>query len=128
MPGSVMPYVALINWLSSVNFPLAIVNIWNPASGNGLQQGELVLTGYVPEHELIQLYRLCKLFIFASLHEGFGLPVLEAMSCGAPAVGSNVTSIPEVIGNPEALFDPYSVSSIREKIAQCLTDDAFWRV
>ncbi|EKS8785194.1 glycosyltransferase [Escherichia coli] len=95
------------------------------ASGNGLQQGELVLTGYVPEDELIQLYRLCKLFIFASLHEGFGLPVLEAMSCGAPVIGSNVTSIPEVIGNPEALFDPYSVSSMRDKIAQCLTDDTF---
>ncbi|MCF3439936.1 glycosyltransferase, partial [Escherichia coli] len=72
-----------------------------------------------------QLYRLCKLFIFASLHEGFGLPVLEAMSCGAPVIGSNVTSIPEVIGNPEALFDPYSVSSMRDKIAQCLTDDTF---
>lgn len=95
------------------------------ASGNGLQQGELVLTGYVPEDELIQLYRLCKLFIFASLHEGFGLPVLEAMSCGAPVIGSNVTSIPEVIDNPEALFDPYSVSSMRDKIAQCLTDDTF---
>ena len=95
------------------------------ASGNGLQQGELVLTGYVPENELIQLYRLCKLFIFASLHEGFGLPVLEAMSCGAPAIGSNVTSIPEVIGNPDALFDPYSVTSIRKKITQCLTDTHF---
>uniref|UniRef100_UPI0023600828 glycosyltransferase n=1 Tax=Escherichia coli TaxID=562 RepID=UPI0023600828 len=70
-------------------------------------------------------YRLCKLFIFASLHEGFGLPVLEAMSCGAPVIGSNVTSIPEVIGNPEALFVPYSVSSMRDKIAQCLTDDTF---
>ncbi|HFT6599387.1 TPA: glycosyltransferase [Klebsiella oxytoca] len=95
------------------------------ASANGLLQGELVLTGYVPENELIQLYRLCKLFIFASLHEGFGLPVLEAMSCGAPAIGSNVTSIPEVIGNPDALFDPYSVSSIREKMTQCLTDAHF---
>ncbi|MDP1211649.1 glycosyltransferase, partial [Klebsiella pneumoniae] len=74
---------------------------------------------------LIQLYRLCKLFIFASLHAGFGLPVLEAMSCGAPAIGSNVTSIPEVIGNHEALFDPYSVSSNRDKIAQCFTDNVF---
>lgn len=95
------------------------------ALGNGLQQNELILTGYVPENELIQLYRLCKLFIFASLHEGFGLPVLEAMSCGAPAIGSNITSIPEVIGNADALFDPRSVSSIREKIAQCLTDAHF---
>ncbi|MDP1013776.1 glycosyltransferase, partial [Klebsiella pneumoniae] len=75
------------------------------SSGNGLHLGELVLSVYVPDHVLIQLYRLCKLFIFASLHEGFGLPVLEAMSCGAPAIGSTVTSIPEVIGNPEALFD-----------------------
>ncbi len=57
--------------------------------------------------------------------KALGCLVLEAMSCGAPAIGSNVTSIPEVIGNPEALFDPYSVSSIREKIAQCLNDAPF---
>lgn len=66
-----------------------------------------------------------KLFVFASLHEGFGLPILEAMTCGAATIGSNVTSIPEVIGYADALFDPYSVESIKEKLHQALSDEIF---
>ena len=78
----------------------------------------------MPEDELIQLYRLYKLFIFASLMKVLGCRFWKQCR-GAPVIGSNVTSIPEVIGKPEALFDPYSVSSMRDKIAQCLTDDTF---
>lgn len=91
----------------------------------GLAPHELVLPGYVEDDVLITLYSNSELFVFPSVHEGFGLPLLEAMSCGAPAIGSNCTSIPEVIGLDEALFDPLDVNAIRNKMAQALSDPAF---
>lgn len=93
----------------------------------GLQEEEFILTGYVDENTLVKLYNLCKLYVFTSWHEGFGLPVLEAMACGAPVIGSNTTSLPEVIGLESALFDPYSVASISEKMRQALTNDEFYQ-
>lgn len=91
----------------------------------GLQADELIFTGYVTDEELVQLYNLCRLYVFPSWHEGFGLPALEAMACGAPVIGADTSSLPEVIGLKEALFDPYDVSAIAAKIAQVLEDDAF---
>lgn len=85
----------------------------------------IILTGYVPDEDLAAIYSFCDLFVFPSIHEGFGLPPLEAMACGAPAIGSNRTSIPEVIGRPDALFDPLSASSISRKIVEVLTDKGF---
>lgn len=95
------------------------------AKSAGLKPDELCFTGYVTDEELIQLYNLCKLFVFPSWHEGFGLPALEAMACGAPVIGANGTSIPEVIGLAEALFDPLSPQSIMEKMAHVLRDESF---
>ncbi|MDO6388166.1 glycosyltransferase family 1 protein [Uliginosibacterium sp. 31-12] len=91
----------------------------------GLRQGEFVMTGYVPDHELICLYQACTLYVFPSLHEGFGLPVLEAMAAGAPVIASNCSCIPEVVGLDEALFDPYSVESMSGKMLHGLRDGAF---
>jgi glycosyltransferase involved in cell wall biosynthesis len=90
-----------------------------------LKSTELVLTGYVNDSELISLYSLNKLFVFPSTHEGFGLPVLEAMACGAAVIGSNCSSIPEVIGFADALFDPFSTHSIAAKMVEALKDDVF---
>jgi len=86
----------------------------------GLTKDDLILTGYVSDEELISFYSICDLFVFSSIHEGFGLPVLEAMNCGAIVIGSNITSIPEVIGIEDALFDPYSIESIASKIAEVI--------
>ena len=95
------------------------------ALATGLTNGELLFTGYISDEELIHLYSGCKLFVFPSWHEGFGLPALEAMACGAPVIGSNTSSLPEVIGLEEALFDPLNVLSIAAKLQQALTDDIF---
>ena len=89
----------------------------------GLADDELVLTGFVSDDDLIALYRATDLFVYPSEHEGFGLPALEAMACGAPVIGSNRTSIPEIIGLDEALFDPMSVPDISRKMAEVLTND-----
>ena len=86
---------------------------------------DVLFLGYVPDEDLVALYNLCKAFIFPSLHEGFGLPLLEAMLCGAPVIGSNSSSIPEVINYPDALFNPLSDTAIAAKIEAVLTDATF---
>lgn len=86
---------------------------------------DVLFTGYVSDEELVHLYNLCALFVFPSWHEGFGLPPLEAMACGAPVIAANRTSLPEVIGLPEALFDPFDVRSIADKMLAALEDREF---
>ena len=95
------------------------------ASRLGLGPHDLVCTGFVDDDDLIQLYNCTTLFVFPSLHEGFGLPALEAMACGAAVIGSDRSSIPEVIGRQDALFDPARPQAIAAKIQQALTDSAY---
>lgn len=91
----------------------------------GLDEDEVVLTGFVEETDLVSLYRLAKVAVFPSLHEGFGLPALEAMCCGRAVIASDRSSLPEVVGRADALFDPTSSTSIGEMLGKALTDDAF---
>ncbi|MFZ6760610.1 glycosyltransferase [Undibacterium sp. Ji50W] len=91
----------------------------------GLAEDDVVLTGFVPDADLPLLYQACALFVFPSWHEGFGLPALEAMSCGAPVIASNASSLPEVLGCPEALFNPRDIKSIAGKMAEVLQNPAF---
>ncbi|MCL7420750.1 MAG: glycosyltransferase [Methylobacter sp.] len=95
------------------------------ASQHGLSKDDIVLTGFVSEDDLLALYNLCTLFIFPSKHEGFGLPALEAMRCEAPVIGANTSSLPEVIGWEEALFDPHSEEAIAAAIGRALSDIKF---
>ena len=76
--------------------------------------------GYVSETDLAALYRLCTVFAYPSLYEGFGLPLLEAMACGAACVSSRSSSLPEVGGDAVAYADPLSVASIRDALARLL--------
>jgi glycosyltransferase involved in cell wall biosynthesis len=86
-----------------------------------LDPKSIVYPGYVPDADLRLFYAKCSLFVFPSLHEGFGLPVLEAMGCGAPVIGSNCTSIPEIIDRQDALFDPEQPRSIAERMNELLS-------
>ncbi|SFV55143.1 putative Glycosyltransferase [hydrothermal vent metagenome] len=86
---------------------------------------EVILTGFVSDKDLIGLYRDSYLLVFPSHHEGFGLPVLEAMSCGTAVIGSNNSSIPEVINREDALFNPFSILDISEKIRKVMIDKEF---
>jgi glycosyltransferase involved in cell wall biosynthesis len=91
------------------------------ASSQGLTSDEFTITGRVSDADLVGLYRLCKLFVFPSISEGFGLPALEAMSCGTPTIASNTTSLPEVMGREEAMFDPLDVDALTQKMSTLLS-------
>lgn len=91
----------------------------------GLSPDDVVLTDFVSDDDLASLYASAKLFAFPSFHEGFGLPALEAMQCGAPVIGSSLSSMPEVIGREDALFDPYSTQDMARVLAKALGDEAF---
>ncbi len=78
--------------------------------------------GHVPDDVLPSLFTSAAVFTLPSLHEGFGLPVLEAMACGTPVVASNVYALPEVCGDAAELVDPYSVESIANGLLRVLSE------
>ena len=82
----------------------------------------VIFTDIVPEHDLPYLYSMASLFVYPSFYEGFGLPPLEAMACGTPVITSNVTSLPEVVGDGGILVDPSDTDAIRQKIDLVLSD------
>jgi glycosyltransferase involved in cell wall biosynthesis len=81
------------------------------------------LLGFVSDGELAALYRLCTVFAYPSLYEGFGLPLAEAMRCGAACLSSNASSLPEVGGDAVVYADPLSVESIGQGLERLLADD-----
>ena len=95
------------------------------AKKKGAQPDGVRFLGQVTDEELAHLYKGCSAFVFPSWHEGFGLPALEAMAAGAAVIAANTSSLPEVVGEPEALFDPFNVEEISAKLEQVLTDQAF---
>jgi glycosyltransferase involved in cell wall biosynthesis len=78
--------------------------------------------GFVPDKTLAVFYRLARAFVFPSLYEGFGLPPLEAMASGTPVITSNISSLPEVVGNAALLIDPYDASAIADAMRRVLLD------
>jgi len=80
----------------------------------------VILTGYVPAATLPALYSGALCFVYPSYFEGFGLPPLEAMQCGAPVIVGNKTSLPEVVGNAAVMVDPFSIDDIARGIEQVL--------
>jgi glycosyltransferase involved in cell wall biosynthesis len=80
--------------------------------------------GFVPEETLAALYRLASVFVFPSLYEGFGFPPLEAMASGTPVITSNVSSLPEVVGDAALLIDPMDAGAIADAMADVLGDAA----
>jgi glycosyltransferase involved in cell wall biosynthesis len=96
-------------------------NILAETESLGLQQAVRFL-GRVPIDDLARLYNTAALFVYPSLYEGFGLPVLEAMACGSPVITSNISSLPEVVGDAGILVDPYSVDEITTAMERMLSD------
>lgn len=78
----------------------------------------------IPKVDLIALYNGAKFLVYPSLYEGFGLPVLEAMACGCPVITSDISSIPEVVGDAALMVDPYDVDMIADALRQFLTNES----
>jgi len=87
---------------------------------------DVIFTGYVPDEVLAGLYKNAEVFVFPSLYEGFGIPVLEAFQYGTPVACSNRAAIPEIAGNAAVYFDPKNVKEIAEVLDRLLTDEN-WR-
>jgi glycosyltransferase involved in cell wall biosynthesis len=91
---------------------------------------QLKSTGYVARDDLALLYRHARVFLFPSLYEGFGLPMLEAMACGCPVVASNAGALAEVAGRGAQVFAPHDVRGMSEAVCELLSDAArqrHWR-
>ena len=85
-------------------------------------EDRIKFTGYVPRQNLPIVYNLAELFVYPTLYEGFGLPVLEAMACGTPVVTSNISSLPEIVGNAGILVTPGEESALAEAMVKVLSD------
>jgi glycosyltransferase involved in cell wall biosynthesis len=96
---------------------------YREATGRFGLEKSVVLTNYVSREELAALYTLCTVFVFPSLYEGFGLPIAEAMCCGAPVISGNSSSLPEVVGDAGILVDASSAEELAQAILKLLTDD-----
>lgn len=83
----------------------------------------VIFTGKLTDEEIVRVYNESEIFVFPSIYEGFGLPILEAMACGCPVIASNQSSIPEVCGDSALLFDPFNPEELAEKIL-LLTNDS----
>src|SRR5688572_4182131 len=88
----------------------------------GMQGRTIVSEGGLPRSELAALYSRATAFVYPSLYEGFGLPVLEAMACGTPVVTSNISALPETAGDAALLVDPLDADAIAESIERILDD------
>ncbi len=84
----------------------------------------VIFTGYIPDDELNVLYNAATVFVLPSFCEGFGLPALEAMTCGTVVIGSDTTSVPEVVGEAGLFFDPYNAGELTARLRAVLDDDA----
>jgi len=80
---------------------------------------------FVPEEDLVKFYNLAEVFVFPSLQEGFGFPVLEAMACGCPVITSNTSSLPEVVGDAGIMIDPKDIKGFAGAIYNVLADESF---
>lgn len=85
-------------------------------------QNDVIFVGYVKENDLPIYYNAADVFCFPSLYEGFGLPILEAMSCGCPVISSCLTSLPEVVGDAGILIEP-TEEKFAEKIEELLENE-----
>lgn len=110
-----------VKLVMTVSLPALKAEVQVKLKANGLQ-GEAILLDYVSRELLRLIYNRASLFIYPSLHEGFGLPILEAMACGAPVATSNASCLPEIAGDAAVLFDPLDPAAIAGAISRVMGD------
>jgi glycosyltransferase involved in cell wall biosynthesis len=101
--------------------------IFAAAESSPKYRSRLIFTGYVTDEDLASLYSGSTAFVFPSLYEGFGLPPLEAMACGAPVITSNTTSLPEVVGDAGIMVDPQDEEALAQAMLDVMNDECLRR-
>jgi len=86
---------------------------------------DILMTGYVPNKEMPEIINQCKVFLYPSLRESFGIPILEGMACGVPVITSNTSSMPEIAGDAAAIVDPTKPEEITAAIRKILSDETY---
>jgi len=109
---------------AGIKHNLIMVGRTDPKVKEAASKEGIKVLGFVSTKHLASLFQGADAIIMPSLHEGFGLPLVEAMACGVPSITSNVYSTPEVIGNSGLLVDPYDVSDIATKIVEMSTNES----
>ena len=130
-PRLVEAFGRIVNRREGVNYVLVIAGgrgwmfdeVFQAVERLGLRD-RVLLPDFVADDDLPALYAGARLFVYPSLYEGFGLPVAEAMACGAPVVSSNASSLPEVAGDAALYFDPRNVDAMTAAIQRALTDSS----
>ena len=102
---------------------VSLREIIDQAHKSGVEKN-LHLLGFVPDEDLVYVYNGAEIFVYPSLFEGFGLPPLEAMSCGLPIISSNTSSLPEVVGDGGILIDPYDSKELAYQLENLLTNES----
>lgn len=109
--------------VTAIPDPLERNHLLHRAARMGIDEG-LYVTGFLPDDVLRLLLQGTDLFVFPSLYEGYGLPVAEALACGAPVLAADTSSLPEIVG-AEALFDPTDPTAMAAAVTRGLTDEGF---
>jgi glycosyltransferase involved in cell wall biosynthesis len=94
-------------------------------TGNPILRDRILLTGYVTNTDLPAIYSQCRIFLYPSLRESFGIPILEAMACGAPVITSNTSSMPEIAGTAAAIANPADPGDIMQRMIELTTDTGY---
>ena len=130
VPFLIQNFIKLITEQPNLDINLAIVGSLSYKSPELITlmeeleeyKNRIIFAGFVPDEDLRALYSGAKAFIFPSLGEGFGIPVLEAMQCGTPVITSNVTSLPEIAGDAAILINPYDGDELCQAMLNLLSD------
>jgi len=109
---------------AGVDAGLVIAGAWDERYGERLREKEIKIISNIDDADLPALYSAATVFATASLYEGFGLPLLEAMACGAPCISSSASSLPEVGGDAVLYFDPRDADALAQLIARVVNDRA----
>lgn len=128
--GNVMPHKNILRLIEAFrnvyrtnkNINLLIVGKYHKSMGKIEEDEGIIFTGFLSDFDLSLAYSGATLFVFPSLYEGFGLPVLEAMQYGVPVICSNTSSLPEVVGQAARLFNPYDIGDISRVMLDVLNN------
>ncbi|WP_231590644.1 glycosyltransferase family 4 protein [Hymenobacter terrenus] len=125
----VLQALALLKQQGQLNFKLVMLDYKESSLMGILQElnapdlrNDILLCGYVPNPELPLIYNLAQAFLYPSLRESFGIPILEAMACGTPVITSDTSSMPEVAGGAALLIDPFQPETIAAAIVRLQND------